>query len=97
MTLGPAYLALESAAVEPLSFDPDLCIGCDVCVDVCQVDVMVPNPEAGAPPVVAFPGECWYDGSCVSACPVPDAISLNRIGRNAVHFRRKETGEDFYV
>jgi NAD-dependent dihydropyrimidine dehydrogenase PreA subunit len=81
----------------PLSFDPEFCIACDECVDVCQVDIMIPNPEAGLPPLVVFPGECWYDGSCVDACPVPGAISLNRMGRNIVHCRRRETGQDFYI
>lgn len=87
----------EAASAEPLTFDTDICIGCNICVDLCQVDIMVPNPDEGAPPIVLFPGECWYDGSCVSACPLPGAISLNSIMANKVHCRRKQTGEDFYV
>ncbi|MFC1790999.1 ferredoxin family protein [Gemmatimonadota bacterium] len=81
----------------PLSFDADLCIGCDICVDVCQVDIMLPNGEEGLPPVVAYPVECWYDGSCVAACPVPGAISLNRMSKDSVRFRRTGTGEDFFT
>ena len=79
----------------PVSFAEDLCIGCNICVDVCQVDIMLPNPEEGSPPLIAFPGECWYDGSCVAACPVPGAITLNSRAKNRVHFHRKKTGEDF--
>lgn len=87
----------DARAVGPVSFDPDLCIGCNICVDVCQVDIMIPHSEEGLPPVVAFPEECWYDGSCVAACPVPGAISLNRMAKDTVCFRRKETGEDFFT
>lgn len=81
----------------PLSFDPDVCIGCNICVDVCQVDVMLPNVEEGSPPVVAYPEECWYDGSCVAACPVPGAISLKRMPKDRVRYRRKDTGEEFFI
>ena len=97
MSAGKAFILLAPEAVEPVSFDAELCIGCNICLDVCQVDIMIPNSEEGLPPIVAFPGECWYDGSCVDSCPVPGAISLNRMERNVVHVRRKETGEDFYI
>ena len=97
MTGGMVLAHPEVGAVAPVSFDPDLCIGCNICVDVCQVDIMLPNPEEGLPPVLAYPGECWYDGSCVAACPVPGAISLNRMAKDRVHCRRKETDEDFFI
>ena len=84
-------------APSPVTFDRDLCIGCDLCMEVCQVDIMLPNPEEGAPPLIAYPTECWYDGSCVAACPVPGAIVLNRQAKDEVHFKRKETGEDFFT
>ena len=29
----------------------DLCTGCNMCVDVCRTDVMIPNPVEGKPPV----------------------------------------------
>jgi len=92
-----AYAIPEPSVTRPLSFDPDICIGCNICVDICQVDIMVPNPEVGAPPIVLYPGECWYDGSCVSACPEPRAIKLNSMAGKRVHFRRKASGEDFFV
>ena len=97
MTRKKAYAVVEPAPAEPLSFDDDICIGCNICVDVCQVDILIPNPEAGLPPIVMFPGECWYDGSCVDACPEPGAISLNRLSTTRVRYRKKQTGEDFYV
>ena len=88
---------IEAGTIPPLTFDPDLCIGCNICVDVCQVDTMFPSPEEGLTPVIAYPGECWYDGSCVDACPEPGAISLNRLAATRVHYKRKRTGEDFFV
>jgi NAD-dependent dihydropyrimidine dehydrogenase PreA subunit len=75
---------IEFRPVDPLSFDADLCISCNLCVEVCQVDIMLPSPGVGEPPLVAYPEECWYDGSCVDACPVPGAISLNSLARNRV-------------
>ena len=97
MITRPAYAIPEHAGVQPLTFDPEICIGCNICVDVCQVDIMVPNPEVGEPPIVVYPGECWYDGSCVSSCPEPGAITLNSMATKRVHFRRKASREDFYV
>ncbi len=87
----------EPATSPPLTFDSDICIGCNICVDVCQVDIMLPNPEVGEPPILVYPSECWYDGSCVSACPEPGAITLNSMAGRSVCFRRKETGEEFHV
>ena len=96
-TPGKMSAPIAFRPVDPLSFDADLCIGCNLCVDVCQVDIMLPSPGVGEPPLVAYPEECWYDGSCVDACPVPGAISLNSVARGRVHVRRKETGEDFFL
>ena len=56
-------IPVGSWTVDPLSFHPDLCIACNICIDVCQVDIMLPNPVDGLPPLVAYPEECWYDGS----------------------------------
>ncbi len=97
MTDTNVYAIADTASVIPLEFDPKVCIGCNICVDVCQVDIMIPNPEIGEPPIVLYPGECWYDGSCVSACPEPGAIKLRSMAANRVHCRRKETREDFYI
>jgi NAD-dependent dihydropyrimidine dehydrogenase PreA subunit len=45
------------------------CNGCNHCVEVCQVDVYIPNPEKGQSPVIMHPDECWYCGCCVNDCP----------------------------
>lgn len=81
----------------PLSFNSDICNGCNRCVEACQVDVLVPAQVKGVPPIVMFPGECWYCGCCVAACPQDGAIQLNPLSMNRVHWKRKSTGEDFWL
>lgn len=53
----------------PVIFDEHACNGCNLCVDVCPMDVLAPNPLKGKPPAVAYPDECWYDGACWLRCP----------------------------
>ncbi|MDD3242108.1 MAG: ferredoxin family protein [Eubacteriales bacterium] len=73
----PEYEArVIPCSARPLRFDATKCVGCNRCLEVCQVDVMLPNPQKGAPPLVFYPGECYYCGSCVMACPNPGALSL---------------------
>ena len=59
----------------PLRFDEKKCIGCNRCMEICMIDVMLPG-EKGKHPRVAFPDECWYCGCCVMECPT-GAISLH--------------------
>jgi NAD-dependent dihydropyrimidine dehydrogenase PreA subunit len=35
----------------PVIRNPEICIGCNTCVEVCQVDVYIPNPVKGKPPL----------------------------------------------
>ncbi|MFQ5790879.1 MAG: ferredoxin family protein [Acidobacteriota bacterium] len=91
------YVRPVPAAFEPITIFPELCIGCNRCVDACQVDVFLPSTRKGAAPLVSYPGECWHSGDCVADCPVPGAIRLNVMPKNRVHWKRKETGEDFYL
>lgn len=48
--------------------------------------------EKGAPPVVLYPGECYYCGSCVMACPVKGAIHLRHPLMNQTKFVRRRAG-----
>ena len=75
-----------SCSVKPLSFCQELCIGCNQCASVCQVDIMIPSPEKGKHPIVMYPGECYYCGSCVMACPVKGAIRLRHPLMNQTKF-----------
>jgi NAD-dependent dihydropyrimidine dehydrogenase PreA subunit len=81
-------------SARPIRFDAGLCTGCNRCMEVCQVDVFLPNPEAGAPPVVVWPGECYYCGSCVQVCPRPGAISLSHPLMNRTRFVPGEGTDD---
>lgn len=76
------------AASHPLVFDPEVCNGCNQCIEVCQVDLLVPGPEKGRPPIVLYPDECWYGGCCVAVCPLPGAVRLNHPPMNRVHWKR---------
>jgi NAD-dependent dihydropyrimidine dehydrogenase PreA subunit len=81
----------------PIIFDSDKCIGCNKCVQVCLRDIFIANKEKGKPPEVVFPEECWYDGSCIFACPVEGAINLNFPLMWRVPWKRKKTGEMTWV
>ena len=81
----------------PVVIDPDVCNGCNRCVEVCSCDVFAPNPEPGKPPLVLFPAECWHEGSCVDACPRTGAMRWVRPPHLRVRCRRKSTGKDFFV
>lgn len=81
----------------PVIFNSELCNGCNQCLEVCQVDVFMPNQNKGNPPVIMYPDECWYCGCCVNHCPSPGAIQFNLPLTQRVRWKRKETGEHFRV
>ncbi len=81
----------------PVSINEETCIGCNLCVMVCQPDVFVPSNDPGGVPVVLYPSECWYVGDCVDVCPVPDCIALHVMDKNKVIWKRKESGEEFQL
>jgi NAD-dependent dihydropyrimidine dehydrogenase PreA subunit len=95
MTANKIYVFPDSGPLMPITFNSDICNGCNRCVEVCQVDIMLPSPEKGRPPIVCYPGECWYCGCCVDICPKPGAIKLRQPRTNSVHYKRKSTGETF--
>jgi NAD-dependent dihydropyrimidine dehydrogenase PreA subunit len=83
------YVIPESRITNPITFNQDKCIGCNICMDICQVDIFIPNPKKGKPPILLYPGECWYCGCCVAECPKQGAIKLNIPLMNRVHWKRK--------
>ena len=62
------------------------CVGCNACVNICQVDILIPSPEKGKHPIVLYPGECYYCGACVMACPHDGAIRLEHPLMNRAKF-----------
>ena len=80
---------------QAIVIDADLCSGCKKCVEVCRTDVMMPGPGKGDSPVVMYPDECWFCGSCVAHCPVEGAIRVEYPLHQRMGWKRKETGEYF--
>lgn len=78
--------SIISCSAQPIVYDKEKCIGCNTCADVCQVDILIPNAIKGAPPIVAYPGECYYCGCCVMECPVEGAIILQHPLMNKAKF-----------
>ncbi len=77
----------------PVIFNDEICTGCNHCLEVCQVDVYIPNPEKGKSPIILHPDECWYCGCCVNACPNKGAITFNWPVQQRVHWKNKKTGK----
>ena len=80
-----------------IDFESSLCNGCNRCVEICRSDVLMPNPGKGQPPIVLYPDECWYCGTCVLECPRPGAITLLHPLNQSVSlvWKRVTTGEIF--
>lgn len=53
----------------PIVFNEATCDGCNMCVNVCLMEILERNPEKGKPPIVKYPDECAYDGACWMLCP----------------------------
>ena len=79
-----------------VKINPELCTGCNTCIEVCRMDVMVPSLEKGRPPVVLYPDECWLCGCCSSDCPA-GALTIEYPLNQKVGWKRKETGELFRI
>ncbi len=47
------------------------------------------------PPLVLYPDECWFCGTCVEECPAPGAIRMEHPLNQRIAWKRKETGELF--
>lgn len=45
-----------------MKFNPEVCNGCNSCVEVCPTDVMMPNPEKKQPPIVLYPRNAGFAG-----------------------------------
>ena len=78
---------------KPVIFNEDICNGCNNCVEVCQIDVYIPHPEKGKPPIILHPEECWYCGCCANDCPRPGAITFNWPLQQRGYWKNKATGE----
>lgn len=78
--------SVVTCSARPIVYNEEICIGCNRCAQVCQVDILVPSMEKGKPPIVMYPGECYYCGSCVMECPREGAITLQHPVMNQAKF-----------
>ena len=78
---------------QPVLFNTDVCNGCNDCVESCQIDVYMPHPEEGKPPIILHPEECWYCGCCYMDCPTPGAMEFNWPLQSRGYWKNKKTGE----
>jgi NAD-dependent dihydropyrimidine dehydrogenase PreA subunit len=81
---------------EVVTIDPELCDGCNICVERCRSQVLLPNPEEGKPPLIVYPEECWFGACCEAHCP-REAIKLIHPLNQRIAWKRKETGEYFRI
>ena len=95
MTEAKVIAGFELPSAIPIIFDSGICNGCNKCVYVCVENILLPNPEKGKPPIVTYPGECYYDGACIEECPHPGAIKMRHPLMQRVRYKRKETDEHF--
>ena len=79
-----------------VTIDEELCVGCNACANICRVQTILPNPEPGKPPILAYPDECWYCACCVEACRT-GALKMNLPINQRIFFKRKETGEIYRI
>ena len=49
------YVTVGTSLIIPVNFNAEICNGCNKCIEVCQVDLFIPNPDKGKPPIVLFP------------------------------------------
>jgi len=77
----------------PVLFNPDICNGCNHCVEVCQIDVFMAHPRKGEPPIILHPEECRYCGCCANECLRPGALTFNRPIQAHGYWKNKATGE----
>ncbi|WP_295640361.1 ferredoxin family protein [uncultured Mailhella sp.] len=60
----------------PPVIDPQKCVGCGTCADICNSDIFVFDRATDAIPRIKYPDECWHCNSCVMDCP-HHAVRLN--------------------
>ena len=75
-------------AAKPLVFNQAKCTGCNLCVEVCPNDLLLPGQLPGDFPIVAYPDECWYCGCCVMECP-NQALTLQHPLMNRARWIKK--------
>ena len=84
------------APSQAIFIDEEICIGCNTCANRCRMSLILPSRESGGPPIVMYPDECWFCGSCVKNCPT-GAIRMEHPLNQRIGWKRKATGEYFRI
>jgi len=59
----------------PPVIDPNKCVSCGICADICAQDVFF-GSEKKRVPVITYPEFCVHCNCCVNECPEEGAIRL---------------------
>ena len=95
---GKVYVTPNPTTMGPaVEIDPEFCVGCNTCVEVCRSHVFLPAPTKGKPPIVMYPDECWFCGCCVEYCKEEGAIRMVHPLSQRVCWKRKDTGAFFRI
>lgn len=79
-----------------IKIDPEKCVACYQCAQVCRCNVLFENPEPGQPPLLVYPDECWHCAACTENCPT-GAIEFDHPINQKITWKRKDTGEMFRI
>ena len=79
-----------------ITINPELCVSCYQCADICRCNVILPNPKKDEPPVIVYHDECWHCAVCTENCPT-GAIKFEHPLAQKITFKDKKTGELYRI
>ncbi|MBU0702722.1 MAG: ferredoxin family protein [Chloroflexi bacterium] len=68
---------IDASPLNTLQYDPELCIGCEMCVVVCPHAVFAMNGRVAR---LADPDSCMECGACQLNCPVGAIVVDSGVG-----------------
>jgi adenylylsulfate reductase subunit B len=79
-----------------VAINPELCVACNQCADICRCSVIMHNPNKDEPPILVYPDECWHCAVCTEHCPT-GAITFEHPINQKIVFKDKDSGELYRV
>ena len=70
-------MMIAASTINTLRYDPDLCIGCEMCVIVCPHAVFAMNSRAAR---LVRPDACMECGACQLNCPAGAIVVDSGVG-----------------
>ena len=68
---------LAASTINTLQYEPALCIGCEICVDVCPHAVFAMNHRKAE---LTHPDDCMECGACQLNCPTEAILVDSGVG-----------------